>query len=704
MTRGGEASPLKSIAAARRSSLANHLPEAIVLLIALLARCWQLNYHSIWFDEAVSLRWASANPGYIWQKTFPLVEEKHPPVYYIGLHFWQKLVGLVGLGHNDVALRLFGSLLGVLTVWGVMLLARRVQTSPSNRVTSLLTGLLVALCPVLVWYSQELRMFQPATTGVVWASYCLVRAWQAETSRQRLGWWLGFLLVMEAALYSYLFSAFMLPAVGLALLVLAAASHPVMAISHWFRRFGEGVVAIGLTGLLFLPLAYNALTATKNESTPGHAFANFGQNVWRLLKIFTLWRVTWPTPLTNGVVALLGLFLILGLLWPQVANRKGREERKEIAPERLRFPFFSQSTFFTDRLWLWVWIGAPLLIGNLLLSRDETVFAEDRYFIFMTPFVLWAVARGIVLLGQRWKPVGWLSGLITIGCLTVALPHLWTPAMYRENWRAASNYITAYQQASPSLSGAVVTHVDYTHEALEWYLRQQFSQTQLPVYFPYGGTLGSDQVDTVIAPPLQGIVKTGAATLWLTQSHLAGVDDQGLVENWLNQNFPEITEQYPNGIKLVGYALQSRFTQLPPLPTTAVKPAKALVNGLTLAACELLTPRLAAHDEQMHPPSGWVHVRLWWQATGPLDDDYIATAQMVGPEGVWGDRLYRANEALRRWPTHTWANGDIVRDEVDINLNPVTPNGEYPIVIGVMDGKGQSVGDKVECGRVTIKN
>ncbi|MFN8489051.1 MAG: glycosyltransferase family 39 protein [Caldilineaceae bacterium] len=712
-------------AAVNRHSLISNLqflfvspiPEATVLLLALITRCWQLNYHSIWFDEAVSLRWASADPSYIWQKTFPLVEEKHPPVYYIGLHFWQKLIGLVGLAHNDVALRLFGSLLGVLTVWGIMLLARQVQPPPGNRTTSLLTGLLVAFCPVLIWYSQELRMFQPATTAIVWASYCLVRAWQAEISRQRIGWWLGFLLVMEAALYSYLFSAFTLPAAGLTLLGLALTSlrvtafpHSTLSTPHLLRRFGEGVVAIGLTGLLFLPLAYNALTATKNESTPGHAFANFGQTIWRLLKIFTVWRVGWPAPLTNGAVALFGLFLVIGILWPQLTNRKGREERKEIESEPLRssrplrLNFFSQSIFLEDRIWLWVWIGAPLLIGNLLLSRDETVFAEDRYFIFMAPFILWAVARGIVLLGQRWRAVGWISGLMTIGLLTAALPRLWTPAMYRENWRAASNYITAYQQASPDLSGAIVTHVDYTHEALEWYLRQQLSQAQLPVYFPYGGALAPDQVDTVIAPPLLGIVKTGAATLWLTQSHLAGVDDQYLVENWLNQNFPEITEQYPNGIKLVGYALQSRFTQLPTLPTTAVKPAKALVKGLTLAACELLTPRLAAYDAQMHPPSGWVHVRLWWQATDALGDDYIATAQMVGPEGVWGDRLYRGNEALRRWPTHTWAIGDIVRDEVDINLNPVTPNGEYPVVIGVMDGKGQSVGDKVECGRVTIKN
>jgi len=110
-----------------------------------------------------------------------------------------------------------------------------------------------------------------------------------------------------------------------------------------------------------------------------------------------------------------------------------------------------------------------------------------------------------------------------------------------------------------------------------------------------------------------------------------------------------------------------------------------LAPGLTLAACEILTPVVSAQDEAMHPPSGWVHVRLWWRADGEIDDDYIATVQMVGPEGVWGDRLYRENEALRRSPTTSWETGEVVRDEIDVNLNPVTPPGEYPIVVGVMD-------------------
>ncbi|MEZ4868884.1 MAG: glycosyltransferase family 39 protein [Caldilineaceae bacterium] len=677
----------------------------VVLAVAALIRCWRLGYHSVWFDEAVSLQWAASDAAFIWQKSFPLVEDKHPPVYYLLLHFWRQVMGLLGLANSDVALRLLGGILGVLTVLGILLLAQRL----SGRLTALLTGLLVALAPVLVWYSQELRMFQPATTGLVWGAYCLLRAWDAPTVWRRATWWGGFVLVMEAALYSYLFSAFLLPAAGFSLLALVLFCHRGKAAadlggadllsvnkksapprsaalsspSLCLRRFAGGVSALTLTGLLFLPLAYNAWIVNNSEGEPGQAFAGLGETLWRLLRIFTLWRVDWPATAVTVALCCLAAFILLGLLLPRMVVTK--------------------PALISDRLYLVLWIGIPLLIGNLLLSRSASVFQEDRYFIFIAPFVLWAMARGIVVVGERLPWLGMGSALAVVVLLGVALPRLWTPALYRENWRAASDYITTYHAVSPGLSDMVVAHVDYTRLPLEWYLRQHFTFDQLPLYFPYGGALTPEQMDAVIAPPLEGIVATGAATLWLTQSHLEGVDDQHLVEGWLNARFPLVTELYPSGIKLSGYALQSQFSQLPPLAAAARYPATELAPSLELAACEVLTPQVTAQDSQIHPPSGWVHVRLWWRAVGPIRDDYIATAEVVGPEGAWGVRLYRANEALRRWPTSTWQVGVIVRDEIDINLNPVTPPRLYPVVIGAMDSAGQWVGQNAQCGEVTVR-
>jgi hypothetical protein len=293
-------------------------------------------------------------------------------------------------------------------------------------------------------------------------------------------------------------------------------------------------------------------------------------------------------------------------------------------------------------------------------------------------------------------------GLAAVAILALALPRLWTPAMLREDWRAAAAYVADYQDASPGLPAAAVAHVDYTRSAVNWYLRQRYGQEELPVFFPFGGRLAPEEVESVVAPPLLGIEQSGVDTLWLLQSHLEGVDEGRLVEGWLNQRYPLITEQYPTGIKLTGYALASQYAALPELAPNALFPGAELAPGLKLAACEIVTPVVSAADERMHPPSGWVHVRLWWQATGPLAQAYMPTVQMVGPEGVWGDRLYRDNEPLRRFPTTTWTPGQFVRDEVDVNLNPVTPPGEYPIVAGLRDAAGQETGVKVECGRVKI--
>jgi hypothetical protein len=716
-----------------RARTLNRLPELLVLLLALLTRLWGMDYHSLWFDESVSMIWASSGPSYTWESTFGLVKDKHPPTYYLLLHFWRELLKPFGLGSNDAALRLLGSLLGVLTVLGVLLLVRRI----SGRPTSLLAGALVALSPALVWYSQELRMFQPATTALVWAACCLMMATRTVQRGRRFAWWGGMVAAFTLALYSYLFAAFMLPAAGVVLLgvlwgwVSERRNDPRNRVSHrnsvsapaeppGLAIFVEGAVALVVTGVLFLPLARNAWLANANDGTPGTAFMNFGANMLRQLQVATVWRVDWAALGVTGALVLLAALLLVGLVIPwrrataEASSQVTGSEVEERGPQAQAVPpagseqaRLAQATApaqrSADRLYLWAWLGVPLLVGNLLLARNDTVFAEDRYFLFLAPFALWAVARGAVVLGERWRPAGWLAGAAAVILLAAALPHLWTPGMLREDWRAAANYIADYQDGSPGLPAAVVAHIDYTRTPLNWYLGKRYGRDKLPVFFPYGGTLSPDEVDQVVAPPLQGIAADGAATLWLTQSHLEGVDDAHLVEGWLSQNYPLISEQYPTGIKLTGYALEHQFAELPELAANAVRPAAELAPNLLLAACEVVTPEVAARDERMHPPSGWVHVRLWWQAQGQVDGDYVATVRMVGPEGVWGDRLYRDNETLRRWPTSTWENADYMRDEVDVNLNPVTPPGTYPIVVGVMDGQGQETGKTVECGTVEVR-
>ncbi|MBV7335587.1 glycosyltransferase family 39 protein [Chloroflexi bacterium TSY] len=737
-------------------------PELIILAIATLTRFWRLDYHSFWFDEAITLRWAvQEGIDYMWPATFRLLEEKHPPAYYTLLKLWHWLLTPLGLNQNDTALRASGALLGVLTVLGVLLLARRI----SGRITALLTGLFVALSPVLVWYSQELRMFQPATTGIVWAAYCLARAWWEDRTARRILWWIGMIVAMEFALYSYLFSAFMLPAMGLALIVLHVVDreqnqayesqngqnrqalkylsdkgNPLKRIEsqdrstsvRWpsrlnVRRFVEGTIALSIVGVLFLPLARNAWGVNAVESAPATAFANFIPNTRSLLKIFTIWRENWPDGVADVALMIFGILLLLGFLLPRLPSSPSQTKTPQDLGEPHRNTKFMKNglgfvslrglleslsfvnhpqtaaNIYLERLWLLVWIGTPLLIANLLLSRSDSIFAEDRYLLFMAPFVLWVIAAGVVSLGTYWRIIGWVMSVITVLLIAFALPRLWTPDAYRENWRAAANYIDEYQQASPGLTSAAVAHLNYTHRPMDWYLQQRYPFEVLPVFGLFGEYIAPDQLDEIVGPPIRGIPKElGAATLWLTQSHLDGVDDDRNVERWISQHYPIITEQSPRGINLTGYALKTHFDELPALSPQAVYPNAELAPGLHLFACEILNPQVSARDTELHPPSGWVHVRLWWQATEPLDVDYLATAQVIGPEGVWGERLDREGEVLQRFPTSTWDVGQFVRDEVDINLNPETPTEEYSVVIGMRDDVRAIRRKLVHCGQVTV--
>ena len=697
-SQGRNATAAPRISSIRRRMWTSSLPELVVLLLAALPRVWRLEYHSFWFDEAVSLTWARADAVHIWQTTLQLSRDKHPPAYYLALHYWQALLDWFGVagpqGHPDAALRIFGVLMGILMVWGVL----RLATQLSGRATGLLAGLFAALAPVLVWYSQELRMFQPAATAVVWAVFFLVAArghdpsGATRTGRAatvvRLLCWLGFAVALLFSLYSYLYAAFFLPGLGLSLLLLARRGK-----AFDRRYFFEGSAALAVVAALFLPLARNAWRVNSAESPPGAAFAEFLPNLWRQLTIFTVWYTSWPLAPKVAAIFFFAVLVVAGLTLRGNSRRGPRFGPQPCAPS-----FFLRLSA-GDRTLLWLWIGGPLLIGNLLLATNATVFREDRYFLFLAPFVLWAAARGVGAIGRLWSSAGILSGAAAVALLAAALPVLWTPLLFRENWRAAADYISAYRQHSPGSVSAAVVHPYFLLPALDWYIRQDPTAEELPLFGNFGGPLTPEQTDTIIAPHLQEITTTlGADTVWLVQSHLTGVDDQRLVQAWLDANFPLITEQYPAGIDLRGYAARYRYPTLPPLPDAAVYPAAQIFPGIELAACELTSPVVAAHDVLYHPPSGWVHLRLWLRANVAVEKEPTIFALVQSDDGqVWGRSLERAGDVLAVYPPTMWQPDEFVRVELDVNLNPLAPPGLYNV-------KAEAAGEVgVPCGRVQLE-
>lgn len=632
-----------------------------LLLVAMVVRAWQLTFHSLWLDEAFSLFWANKPAAEIIRVGLALTEDKHPPLYYLLLHGW---TGLFGTG--DVAVRSLGVLLGAIAVLPVYGIAR--QLCDGSRRAALLAGLFVALNPFLVWYSQEARMFGPATTFGLIGLYAWLRLLVAETHQQRPGralvWVFAAAAGLLAACYSYLFAAFLLPVAGVWWL-LALARPPALGgvlPFHRQRIAWTGILTLVVTVVFLLPLAWSAWQVAGSEAQPGQPFANLGGNLVTLFEAYTLRQVPWSSSVVTLASTVGGLALVLGL----VVGRRG--------------------------LYLLTWLVLPLLIGNLLLARDGTVFAETRYFIFLAPAVAVTWAQAIDWLWNRGRVAGLAAALALVGMTLLALPYVWhsDPAYRREDWRTAAAYLNQY--AAPR--DQVVVHVDYARLPFDRYY-----SGRAPVSAPFGTPLSSeDQVAAGLDP-----LAAQADTLWLVLSHQEGSDPANLVRAWLGGRFPLVTEQYPAGIAVRGYAAHYRLPALPASATAVNVPS--LADGqLRLAGCQLDASPVPATDEASHPPSGWTHVTLYWQALAPLADDDQAVVQLVDDQGqVWGASLERPDSTLSFYPMTRWQVGEVVRDDYDVNLNPEVPAGEYRINVQLRQPDGTMRKPAVSCGHVTVQ-
>jgi hypothetical protein len=79
-----------------------------------------------------------------------------------------------------------------------------------------------------------------------------------------------------------------------------------------------------------------------------------------------------------------------------------------------------------------------------------------------------------------------------------------------------------------------------------------------------------------------------------------------------------------------------------------------------------------------------IHVTLYWQIDQPLDGSFATTVEMTDDKGgVWGGKLDQPRNVLKYYQPILWQPGQVIRDDYDINLNPITPTGVYHIRIGV---------------------
>ncbi|MEN5302151.1 glycosyltransferase family 39 protein [Pseudomonas sp. TWI628] len=109
----------------------------LIVVLACIVRLYHITSPVLWMDEAYSVLLARFSVPEI---LFHVTRDVHPPLYYLLLHYW-----IIVFGDSLLAVR------GLSVVVSAMAIAQRL----ANRRAALLTGVIFALLPIAVRYSQE---------------------------------------------------------------------------------------------------------------------------------------------------------------------------------------------------------------------------------------------------------------------------------------------------------------------------------------------------------------------------------------------------------------------------------------------------------------------------------------------------------------------------------------------------------------------
>jgi hypothetical protein len=325
------AAPAPAGVAPSASRLARWWPLAALTVAAAALRLSTLGLQSFWYDEAFTPVHV-LHPS-LWATLRSVVHsENTPPLWYLLAWVDSRI-----LGTGEVALRLPSALAGIATVPVAWAIGREL----AGRRAALACAALVALNPLLVWYSQEARAYALFVLMAALAMLCFLRAERDPTPRRMA----AFALTGALALLSHYFAVFLLipmalwllytprtrraalPAAG-ALAIVGAALVPLIV-----AQGGHGTQWIGRWPLI------ERLEAIPQYYLTGYSGAPLGHGVELLVALpilaalgLGLWRMSEPSgPSLRGVMVALSI-AACGVLIPIVLVAFGADY---LAPRNL---------------------------------------------------------------------------------------------------------------------------------------------------------------------------------------------------------------------------------------------------------------------------------------------------------------------------------------------------------------------------------
>lgn len=331
----------------------------------------------------------------------------------------------------------------------------------------------------------------------------------------------------------------------------------------------------------------------------------------------------------------------------------------------LLFLLFRSRTRQTEAGVILLHAFGPILVFYIVSFRIPVYGA--KYLSATLPALFVLVAWGVEALARLWRPLGIVILVLGMLMLNGIARDLSDPAMQRDDWRFAANYVEAHE----GTNDLVLIFAHYTRFAFERYYHGQsavgeFEGNPNDPWPIYQGP--SEQYDR----------------LWLVLSHDQAMAPGHQLYEVAAAAFPVITEQFPSAgrIRVIGYQMRYEY---PALPQEAQPLDVCFQNGLCLVGYSIDATELMATERVSHPPSNWIHAVLYWRREPQLDAvTFRPLVRLVDDSfAVWGGNMERRPDLFDRYPPDQWSPDAVIETHFDLNLNPVTPPGTYRLELSL---------------------
>ena len=602
----------------------------LLLGVLLLGTCLRFNQSGaipLRADEAANFYLALKPPEAI---IHPLVtSDPHLPFFYILLHYW-----MIVAGSSELSLRFLTIFSSILLVPLVYVFGRRLF--PRSNIP-LIGAFFTAINPYSIWDSQDAYMYAMLTATGLASFVAFARVLCPNASRLA---WATYVVVTTLALYEHYLAGLILIAQGVEWLWLTATRTIGPRTSLGWLAAQIAIAA------LFAPWLVLAFPLITGLTGPIWQPVSLIELLSRSFIAFSLGRVTglgmpaMVDPLT-GILGAAPFFvlLLLGMLLPRRSSKDDLYERALLT------------------IYLWI----PLLAFYAFTLVRFPVY-DERYVLFLIPPFSLLLARGLVVLQQRTKPIG----IAVFALLIVALlsAHSLFNYWYVPAYAKSSDWPGLVRQLNTEYRAGDVLIQNYPDSALPYYLHDSVPSVLVPGKSPA-------QMSSVASR--MGQLTTEYDRIWFQRAAGNAWDTEGLVATWLGRH----------ALFVRAFSFRDLQLELYVSATSAFENAQV---GETLFADDI---RLLGFDLNIADESGsatTARVVLFWKALNRADRNETVFLHLYDEKGKLVSQ--QDDQPVHgSYPTRDWQAGEIVVDSHDLPIPAHLATGEYTVVLGMYDSE-----------------